>query len=178
MEEGCGDGEFPAMDDPRLGALCRASWVLNSTHSTGAMLEALVDEAILLTGAERGFVILVPENTEEMHFPAARSAEGATLVGHRSGICSTSVRKVMLTGQPMVAHYSEQAEASGPSTSFRLLGLRSLLCLPVSSADRALGALYLDSTDLARFNGAELEVVTALAQLAGVALGRARLQAV
>jgi len=158
------------MSDPRVAALCRASWVLNSSHAPGVKLETLVDEAILLTGAERGYLILVGEG-DEMRFPAARNAEGASVVAHRSGICSTSVRKVMLTGQPMVAHYSEQA-AEGASTSFRLLGLRSLLCLPVTSADRALGALYLDSTDLARFNQAELEVVGALAQLAGVALAR------
>ena len=55
--------------------------------------------------------------------------------------------------------------------------IRSVMCAPMRTTDEILGVLYVDSQMAREFNEAELELLAAIGNQAGIALHRARLMA-
>ena len=55
--------------------------------------------------------------------------------------------------------------------------IRSVMCAPMRTTDAILGVLYVDSQAVREFNEAELELLAAVGNQAGIALHRARLMA-
>lgn len=107
-------------------------------------LRPLLDETIRATKAERGFVILASDSLE---FLAARSDHGTDLKAHATGVSQTLVRDVLATGEPRLAYDSEQEAPADGRISVRMLGLRGLLCAPLTWDGIVLGVLYVDSSE-------------------------------
>ena len=119
-------------------------------------LRPILDEAIRATRAERGFVILAGDNLE---FLAARSAEGTDLKAHAQGVSRSIIRETLASGQARLAHDSDQDTIIDARISVRVLGLRALLCAPMSWEGVVLGVLYLDSPDREVFSEGDLPTV-------------------
>lgn len=108
-------------------------------------LRPLLDETIHATHAERGFVIL---HSDKLEFLAARSREGTDLKAHASGVSQSIIQEVLANGEARLAYDSEEEEVSGGGRlSVRMLGLRGLLCAPLTWEGIVLGVLYVDSSE-------------------------------
>ncbi len=165
------DRTLHAAELERLLAINRA---LNSNLEPRAVLSILVDTAIELTGAERGFVLL--DQGGESVVEIARGAGGAELDGAERELARGVARGVMRDGRPLLALDALTDARLSASVSIHALAIRSLLAAPLAVRGEAAGAIVLDSRRAAAaFEPRHLELVARLADQAGIALGNARL---
>ncbi len=136
------------------------------------VLEAAVDEAVALTLAERAFLLRRQDQGDAILI--ARNLDRDTI---RRGRFSRSVaERVIATGEPVLTEMATADPALSGARSVSDLGLRSILCVPVRAPDEVIGALYLDHRfESARFDAEDLETISALADIIGMALENARL---
>jgi transcriptional regulator with GAF, ATPase, and Fis domain len=157
-----------------LERLAEINKLLNSEHDAQRLLDLIVDSAIDLTGAARGFLILFDGRAEE--FRAARNIDESTIHHPEFEISHSVARRVVKEGQAMLTANAIDDPRLASAASISELKLLSILCVPLVSRRRTLGAIYLDHPQVVgRFNAAHLETVTALAEQAAIALENTRL---
>jgi nitrate/nitrite-specific signal transduction histidine kinase len=64
-----------AKEQQQLAALAKSAEVVNSTLDLSEVLNQVMDMIISLTGAERGFLMLLDEESSEMGFKVARNLD-------------------------------------------------------------------------------------------------------
>ena len=88
----------------------------------------------------------------------------------------TIVHKALKEGISVLTRDALKDERFGNAASIREHDIRSAVCVPLLFKDRSLGSIYLDNRASAgRFDEDDLVFLAALGQLAGLALGNARL---
>lgn len=102
-----------------------------------------LDETINVMGADRAFVFLKNEKSDELSFAGGRSSDN-TSVELPKGYSTTVVRKVAETKAPLVLTGTEEGEAIG-SESAVIHNLRSIMAVPLTLRDEFKGVLYIDS---------------------------------
>ncbi|NUP11423.1 MAG: sigma 54-interacting transcriptional regulator [Polyangiaceae bacterium] len=142
-----------------------------------SVLEAAIDEAVTLTGAERASLVLArPRGAPEV--AVARNMDRTSLRGPRFRFSRSVVERVIRSGETVVTASAPDDPELGKARSVMDLGLRSILCVPIRGPSSTLGAIYVDHRfERGRFAEATVELVGALADIVGVALENARLVA-
>jgi serine phosphatase RsbU (regulator of sigma subunit) len=170
-----------------VGKLFAAFRALSSVPVLDDLLALVVDTAIELTGAERGFIML-KEPSGELGFRCARSSHRSPL----DGSCFQTSRRVphdvFKTGRPVVIKDLDFGEGTESHNFTRELGLRSISCVPLryltvhdsnlSAAGRSeiIGVLYVDSANVgAGLSGMRIDALETLASEAAMAIYNARL---
>jgi len=157
-----------------LERLAEINKALNTERDTQRLLELIVDSAIELTGAARGFLILFDGRSEE--FRAARNIDESTIHNPEFEVSHSVARRVVKEGRAVITANAIDDPRFGSAASISELKLLSILCVPLVSRDRTLGAVYLDHPQVVgRFDEHHLGTVTALAEQAAIALENARL---
>jgi transcriptional regulator with GAF, ATPase, and Fis domain/predicted ATPase len=170
-------GEFAKLRDEAaaLRRLLDINRKLNSVRDTDELLRSILDAAIELTGAERGFLLLA--DGAEI---ATRQMRGAVKAdGARAVELSRSIaRRVIESGEPLLSADAASDERLSTFESVRDLEIRSVLAVPLRIRDEAAGAVYLDNR-LGRglFHAGHLDLLSRLADQAALALDTARLLA-
>lgn len=116
---------------------------LATANSRAAVLTVLVDEAVRLFGAERGFLIARTEQAPGFRVEVARSLDREPVANPERKLSVTIAQRVLEQGEGL---YSEDAQTDSltASQSVADLRLRSVLCMPLRVGDQVLGLLYLD----------------------------------
>jgi DNA-binding NtrC family response regulator len=114
---------------------------LAQANTRSAVLTVLVDEAVRLFGAERGFLVR-SGTSSTFAVEVARSFERES-VQHPERKLSTTVLQRAFAGEGL---FSEDAQADdlAAAQSVADLRLRSVLCMPLRVGSDVLGVLYLD----------------------------------
>jgi len=176
----------PATDAPDVGEvlrdranlmrLQRVARAINSELELPHLLEIIVDHAIELTDAERGFLILFRDDGEEMDFTCSRNFAKEAVDSPEYSISRSIARKVLDSGEPVVAVNAVEDERFRDIQSISVLGLRSVLCLPFRLKNRVRGVLYIDNRlQKGVFSRQDLRMLEALADQAAAAIERAQL---
>ncbi|GAB5493694.1 MAG: hypothetical protein Phog2KO_39090 [Phototrophicaceae bacterium] len=160
-----------------LRALAETTALINSAQKTDEVLNQVMDTVIALTGAERGYIMLRNADTQELEFRVARGMEQSTLDGSKGMIVSkTIVNTVADTGEPVLTDNASTDSRYDSQESIVGFQLRSILAVPMKVRDKVLGVVYCDNRFLqGLFQQSELNVLTAFANQAAVALENARL---
>lgn len=171
-----------ARDGGRAGEILRALYevgtVVNAESDKARILETIVDKAVAVLEATRGFLILYDRATDALT-PAVvragdRSAEPAT-PGELT-LSKTILTECVRTGHSILCQDALSDARFRSGGSVILHGIRSACCVPVESNREILGALYVDSLQQAgAFDEEDLSLLAALGRLAGDALERALL---
>jgi DNA-binding NtrC family response regulator len=108
-----------------------------------AVLTVLVDEAVRLFGAERGFLVRRQDGATGFVVEVARTFEREPVANPERKLSTTILQRALHQGEGL---FSEDAQASdlGAAQSVADLRLRSVLCMPLRVGDEVLGAIYLD----------------------------------
>lgn len=116
---------------------------LAAVDSRGAVLTVLVDEAVRLFGAERGFLVVCAAAAPGFRVEVARSFEREAVAHPERKVSTTILQRALERGE---GRFSEDAQADdlAASQSVADLRLRSVLCMPLRVGEKVLGALYLD----------------------------------
>ena len=136
-----GSGE---RDRARLAAVLELNRALAKADDRKALLDLLLDEAVRLFAAERGFVVLAPEDpATDLRIAAARTLDRESVHSPERKVSRTVVEECLRDGRAVL---SEDAQAGefGAAQSVADLKLRSVLAVPLRAAERTLGCLYLD----------------------------------
>ncbi len=159
----------------RFALLHRLSQTFNSSLDLDDVLNKVIDEVIAATRAERGFIML-RDASGQLVFRAARGLEQQTIEAPEFQISRGLVDRVVAEGQPRLASDAQNDSWLKERTSVWLLGLRSILCVPLRIKDTSIGAIYVDNRFHAGiFNADDLELLTAIASSAAIAIENARL---
>lgn len=159
----------------RLALLYRLSQTFNSTLDLDEVLNRVIDEVIAATRAERGFLML-RDAGGQLTFRAARGLDHRTIESPEFQISRGLAERVARDGQPMVTSDAQSDMWLRERASVVLLGLRSILCVPLQIKGATLGVVYADNRMQAGiFTEADLELLGAIASSAAVAIENARL---
>lgn len=160
----------------RLRALAHTTQIVNSSLELDGVLEQVMDTAIALIGAERGFIVLQSSRTGELEFRVARDNQQHTIEPDRFNISRTILTEVARSGQPVIAQDALLDPAYGAKASIAAQATRSILCVPLIFRERVTGVLYADNRRVAGlFGEKELNLLAAFAHQAAIAIENARL---
>ncbi len=164
-----------AEEHARLAALYQVSQALGLSLNLDETLRIAMDSAIRLTRAERGFLMLF-ETGGALVFRLARDAHGETLTADQFEISRTVVQEVARSGTPVVTVNARQDPRFSMHDSVVQYSLRSILAVPLKVRGQIIGVLYVDNKARnALFTQSELELLSAFAGQAAVAIENARL---
>jgi sigma-B regulation protein RsbU (phosphoserine phosphatase) len=159
----------------RLALLYHLSQTFNSSLDLDEVLNRVMDEVIRATHAERGFVMLQEEDGLLL-FRVARGIDQQTIGEPQFQVSRSVVERVAHEGQPILTSDAQSDARFSMRQSVMILGLRSILCVPLMLKDRNLGAIYVDNRMQAGiFSQSDLELLTAIASSAAIAIENARL---
>src|SRR6185437_2821277 len=155
-----------------LSVLLKISTTINSIRGLDEILERLLELLFEVVPAQRGAILLTDERSFETSvvFGLDR-AQGKNAAVN---VSRTIVQQVLRDGVALLAN-NAAAETRLVSDSLIAARTHSVLCVPLVLFDRTLGVVYLDSTQPRdHFNRDHLQLVTAIAGIAAVAIENAR----
>src|SRR5574341_600979 len=124
-----------------LALLYQLSQTFNSSLDLNEVLNRVMDEVITVTHAERGFVMLT-EPDGKLGFRAARGLDQTTIETPQFQVSRSVVERVAQDGEPIVTSDAQTDERFNIRQSVMFLGLRSILCVPLSLKERVIGVIY------------------------------------
>jgi transcriptional regulator with GAF, ATPase, and Fis domain len=155
-----------------LSVLMKISTTINSIRGLDNLLERLLELLFEVVPAQRGAILLTDESSFE-----ASLVFGLDRVHGKDAavnVSRTIVQQVLRDGVALLAN-DAASETALVSDSLIAARTRSVMCVPLILFDRKLGVLYLDSTLTSdQFNRDHLQLVTAIAGIAAVAIENAR----
>lgn len=159
----------------RFALLYQLSQTFNSSLDLTEVLDRVMDEVVKALKAERGFVALRGENGE-LAFRSARGINQTTIDQPEFQISRGVVDQVFQTGEGIQISDAQSDDRFSSRHSVLNLNLRSILCTPLKLKDNLLGVIYIDNRIMAGiFTDDHLELLTAIAASAAIAIENARL---
>jgi len=158
----------------RLAALYRVSSTLGSTLDLDQVLTQVMDAVIGLTRAERGFLVLLEADGETWKLRAARNYDQETLQSKDMEVSHTVINTVLQNGSSLLTTDARTDPRFSNRESVILYSLRSIMCAPLMSRGKPIGAIFVDNRVLTGlFAQADLELLNAFASQAAVAIENA-----
>ncbi len=163
-------------DHARLAALYEVSRTLGASLNLDEALVTVMDAAIRLMGAERGYLVLRGEHTDRLEFCVTRNAKGETLTGNGFEVSRTTAEEVIRTGQPVLIGDAQTGERTAHKDSVLQYALRSILVVPLKTQGEVIGVMYLDNKAGVRlFDEEDLALLQTFADQTAIAIANARL---
>jgi Nif-specific regulatory protein len=155
-----------------LSVLMKISTSINSIRGLDNLLERLLELLFEVVPAQRGAILLTDQDSFETSLVFGLDR----VLGKDASVTvsRTIVQQVLRDGVALLAN-DAASETTLASDSLIAARTRSVMCVPLILFDRKLGVLYLDSTLVRdQFNRDHLQLVTAIAGIAAVAIENAR----
>ncbi len=160
----------------RLVALYRVSQTLGASLDVDEVLHQVMEAVISLTGAERGFIMLLNPESREWQWRAVRNFDQDQLSPEEMEISRTVIQTVLHSQQGLVTTDAQTDPRFSRQDSVTLFALRSILCAPLWSRGSVMGVIYVDNRAMrARFTKDDLQLLNAFAGQAAIAIENARL---
>jgi phosphoserine phosphatase RsbU/P len=170
----------------QIAALLDGLRALGSGRVLDDVLALVLDSAIEVTGAERGFIMLAGADNE-LEFKLARGRRSQPLSGTSFATSRKIPEEVFRTGDPTILADLLDGELANVHMGTVALGIRNVQCVPLKlvryvdradevSGERRIGVLYLDSREKGSFLSSSTRgALETLATEAAVAIENARL---
>lgn len=162
-----------AQDVEDLAAFVTIARALNEEQDQTRLLTLIVDSAIQLTHAERGFLLL--DKAEESAIEVARNFAQEEVVSPEFKISRTIAQRVRESGIPELTTNAQEDDRFRDLRSVGDLKLRSVLCIPLVIRGEVSGVLYVDNRLQQQvFKEREKSLLMSLADHAAIAVHNAR----
>ena len=129
--------------EERLRRIQRINKRLNSDLRLARVLEAVIDTAIEMTDAERGFLLL-KDGSGELVVKVARNIDQTTLDAPDFVLSRSIAKQAAESGQPVVTVDAAGDRRFREAASVSDLHLRSVLAVPLSVKGNVVGTIYVD----------------------------------
>lgn len=158
-----------------LTTLHKVSDILSRASSVEALFDSILAAIIEVSGGDRAAILMRNRETNAVDLVAVRTKDGKA-----SGEVKVSRSVVNDVLEKGISAFTDDAMADDRyvgGESIVRQRIRSVMCAPMRTTDEILGVLYVDSQMAREFSEAELELLAAVGNQAGIALHRARLLA-
>ena len=183
------DGGSVAIGQMRqVAVLLEGLRALSSGKVLDEVLALVIDSAIAVAGAERGFIMLSETDSQGLEFKLGRSRDRKTLPGSRFETSQKIPEEVYRTGQSRMEADLLDGDLANQHMGTVALGIRNVLCVPLrlvryvealgdsTTEDRRIGVLYLDSREKGTLlDDGTQDTLDTLAAEAAVAIDNAQL---
>ena len=155
--------------------LVQVAKTLISAEDVEAVLAKVMDLIFEYLPVDRGFLLLEERGQLQLRLSRFRSGHRATSDG--SAPYPRSIVDMVMAQKVAVLTSDAQVDARfGAGMSIRMQQVRSAMCAPLWNRDTVIGMIYVDSPlHVGTFTERDLDLLTALANFAAVAIERARL---
>ena len=161
----------------QLRALSDMSLRITNSLDVDTVLQETMELVIVLTQAERGYIVLKNDDTEELEFRISSESGlmGRDMAsGDKPQISMTVVNEVIASGEPLLADNAFKDERLSENQSIINFALRSVLCVPLRYKEQIIGVVYVDNRLVAGlFTEREKNLMMAFANTAAVAIANA-----
>ena len=159
-----------SIENTYLYSLLEITRSINTPQNFNRLLELIIDSAITISKAERGFLLLF-HSDGNLKFKVTRNIDKETLEGEEFKISRTVVNHVLATGEPLFLSNIYKDDKFKISESIEELGLRMIMCVPLKTKENLLGAIYADSHSTSEhFTRLEEKIFETFAAQASVAI--------
>ncbi|MHC4955329.1 MAG: sigma 54-interacting transcriptional regulator [Planctomycetota bacterium] len=157
----------------RLRRMVNLIKAVASATEEDALLRLIVDSAVELTGAERGFLFLV--TLHGLDFKVARNRDKEDLDHPQEMISHSIASEAVESGHPVMTEDAGGDARFAGGRSVAYLRLRSVMCVPLKVQHGPIGALYLENSDVtAQFHADDVPFVTTFCEFVALILAKAR----
>ncbi|MBN1873861.1 MAG: PAS domain S-box protein, partial [Anaerolineae bacterium] len=163
------------MNQELLEYILKVSRFMAETRTLTPLLDYVVDEAIQLVGAERGYIVL-PRPDGSLDFKVQHGKNGQILHNAEDQISHTLLQRVIDSGEPLVLRDAFHDPFFKDVESVIILELRSIMCVPLIAQGSTIGAIYVENRAIrGRFSQDDVIPLIVFANQAAVAIENARL---
>jgi signal transduction histidine kinase len=155
--------------------LYEVSRVIGSSLDLQTVLNQVMDAIIELSGAERGFLMLLDDDGN-LNVRVARNLTQETLASDAFALSRTVTTRVLESGQAIVTTNAQEDPRFAGQQSVVTHALRSIMASPLRVRGSIIGVVYVDNRiRTGMFSENDLEILDAFAGQASVAIDNARL---
>jgi len=151
-----------------LKALLAVGKSIGAMRDMDALQERLLDHVFEAIPAERGAILLLAQEDEELVTSTYRDRKVPSRPSH---VSRSVASQVLREGRGILSNAVLDVATFNPSESLVASKITSLLCVPISAGGKPLGVIYADTSDTSvRFNESDLHLLTGIAAIASMAL--------
>ena len=148
---------------------------VNTSLVLSDVLELVLDEAIRITKAERGFLMLA-DMDRKLEFVTGRTSTGESIRAENFQVSSTVLDDVFTTGESLLVEDALNDGRFELRQSVLELELKTIICSPLRTPEETIGVIYVDSKRIQAVEKADiLYLFEILAGQAATAIKNARL---
>jgi signal transduction histidine kinase len=168
---------LPKVGAARLARLVEVSRVLNSTTNVEELLTYIIREAAALTDTEAASILLLDPHTRQLYFKAASNEMDPTMVDTPVPLDSSIAGAVLQANEAMIIEDVSSDPRWNPEVDQAInFHTSSILGVPMHDVGRQpVGVLEAINKQDGSFTPEDVETLATLADLAGVAVEKARL---
>lgn len=139
------------------------------------LLSYVVDEVLKLVGAERGYIVLLEEGGA-LDFRIKRKADGTDIVPDADAISHSVLNEVIQKQKSIVVRNALLDPNFSTAQSVMAMRLRSIMCTPLITRNRIIGAIYVENRSTSdRFSDEDLIPLEFFSNQAAVAIENAHI---
>lgn len=168
----------PKLDAARLSRMVEISRVLNSTTNLDHLLSYIIKEAAELTRSEAASILLLDPRTNQLHFKASSNHIPAEMADIAVSLDDSIAGAILRANKPMYIQDVTRDPRWNPQVGQVInFNTRQILGVPMRNVEqKPVGVLEaLNKVDAPNFTVQDLEMLATLADIAGVAVEKARL---
>jgi adenylate cyclase len=173
--------EYLKRENRLLTLLYQVSRALGDKTSVEDVTECVLDLVLQIDGAERGYAMLLTEESLRATLQAAASYTFLpAILRYRQvpkaatphmALSRAIIQQVMESKGPLLVMDAKQDARFSGSESMAMSGMQSAMCAPLASRDRLFGLLYVDNlSKRGTFLQEDLEVFAVIAAQAGLVI--------
>ncbi|HJU54234.1 MAG TPA: sigma 54-interacting transcriptional regulator [Pyrinomonadaceae bacterium] len=157
-----------------LSALMKIATTINSVRGLDAIQRQLLELIFEVVPAESGAILLTEEGETE-EFSSVFGLDRQSGPNKTVRVSRTITDRVFAEGVSILSNDVQESGAFDEAESLIASRIQALLCVPLMLFDKPVGVIYLYTSDpLTRFDKDHLQLLTAIAGIAAVALENAR----
>lgn len=173
--EGRPSAPLQGIEDRNLETILTVVRKINTSLVLSDVLALVLDEAIRIASAERGFLMLANAD-HQLEFVMGRTVEGKSIDAATFRVSSTVLNDVYSTGESLCIESALRDARFERKESVMDLELQTILCSPLRTIDETIGVIYVDSKFIQPVDREEiLNLFEILAGQAAIAIKNARL---
>ncbi len=165
----------PTLLEPLLEYVISVSSRMTETRNLDSLLPYVIDEVCKLVGAERGYLVLVNEK-DELDFKVKRYHNEDVPEQENDEISFSILSEVFHSNQSLILTNAMMDPRFSASQSVVANQLRSVMCAPLNSQNRTIGAIYVENRSInGLFRKDDLKPLELFANQAAVSIDNANL---
>jgi len=159
-----------------LTTIYKVGNIINSMTDVNQLFQTVLETILEVIKADRGALLLYDEQSGETTPVAAMSNKETATEGDVK-VSRTVVDEVVRSAVSILSSDAMTDERFKSGQSIILQEIKSVMCAPLMTSERVIGALYVDSSSVANFfNESDLDLLAAIGKQAGIAIHNTKLR--